>query len=147
MAEKDYDYKMHTAEHILNSVMDRMFGCGRSFRSHIEKKKSKCDYRLERILSETEKEAVEATVNRIIAENVVLTEEFMSRAEAEAGGYFTGKLPSDSGDRIRIVRIGRYDACPCIGPHVRSTGEVGKFIITSVDYESGILRIRYRLGS
>lgn len=145
MAEKDYDNKMHTAEHILNSVMDRMFGCGRSFRSHIEKKKSKCDYRLERILSGAEKEAVEAAVNRIIAENVVLTEEYMSRAEAEEGGYFTGKLPPDAGERIRIVRIGKYDACPCIGPHVKSTGEVGKFIITSVDYESGILRIRYRL--
>ena len=28
---------MHTAEHILNGTMVRMFGCGRSFSAHIEK--------------------------------------------------------------------------------------------------------------
>jgi len=48
------DQRMHTAEHILNQTMVRMFGCGRSFSSHIEKKKSKCDYRFERALSEEE---------------------------------------------------------------------------------------------
>lgn len=145
MAEKDYDNKMHTAEHILNSVMDRMFGCGRSFRSHIEKKKSKCDYRLGRCLSDTEINAVEVAVNSIIEEDIGLTGEFLTRSEAEAGGYFTGKLPSDAGERIRIVRIGNYDACPCIGPHVKSTGELGKFHIASVDYENGILRVRFKL--
>ena len=35
---------MHTAEHILNQTMIRLFGCGRSRNAHIEKKKSKCDY-------------------------------------------------------------------------------------------------------
>ncbi|MBR4973989.1 MAG: hypothetical protein IKY60_00235, partial [Bacteroidales bacterium] len=35
---------MHTAEHILNQTMVRMFGCPRSKNTHIEKKKSKCDY-------------------------------------------------------------------------------------------------------
>jgi Ser-tRNA(Ala) deacylase AlaX len=144
MAEKDYDRKMHSAEHILNSVMDRRYGCGRSFRSHIEKKKSKCDYRLERNLSESEISSVENEVNMIISENIELTEEFVSRSEAEAS-FFTGKLPPDAGDRIRIVRIGKYDACPCIGPHVGLTSEVGKFIITTVDHEAGILRIRFRL--
>jgi Ser-tRNA(Ala) deacylase AlaX len=31
---------MHSAEHILNQTMVRMFNCGRSFSNHIEKKKS-----------------------------------------------------------------------------------------------------------
>ena len=35
---------MHTAEHILNQTMIRMFGCERSKNTHIERKKSKCDY-------------------------------------------------------------------------------------------------------
>jgi misacylated tRNA(Ala) deacylase len=144
MAEKDYDIKMHSAEHMLNSVMDRWYGCGRSFRSHIEKKKSKCDYHFERKLSESEITSIEQEVNKIISENIVLTEEFVSRSEAEAS-FFTGKLPPETGDRIRIVRIGNYDSCPCIGPHVRSSSEVGKFVITTVDHESGILRIRFRL--
>ncbi len=45
-----YDPQMHTAEHILNQTMVRIFGCERSFPSHIEKKKSKCDYRFDRPL-------------------------------------------------------------------------------------------------
>jgi misacylated tRNA(Ala) deacylase len=144
MAEKDYDRKMHSAEHILNSVMDRRYGCGRSFRSHIEKKKSKCDYHLHGNLSDSEVISVEEEINKIISENIPLTEEFVSRNEAEAS-FFTGKLPPDAGDKIRIVRIGKYDACPCIGPHVAETSEIGKFIITTVSHEEGILRIRFRL--
>lgn len=37
---------MHTAEHILNGTMVKMFGCPRSRNAHIERKKSKCDYLL-----------------------------------------------------------------------------------------------------
>ena len=34
----------HTAEHILNATMVKMFGCPRSRNAHVERKKSKCDY-------------------------------------------------------------------------------------------------------
>jgi Ser-tRNA(Ala) deacylase AlaX len=144
MSEKEYDNKMHTAEHILNSVMNRMFGCGRSFRSHIEKKKSKCDYKLDRPFTDIELQRVEEAVNEIITNDIAIAEEFVSRNEAEAH-YFTGKLPVDAGDRIRIVKIGNYDACPCIGPHVRSTSEIGSFSITTADWNEDILRIRFKL--
>ena len=144
MSEKEYDNKMHTAEHILNSVMNRMFGCGRSFRSHIERKKSKCDYKVDRQLTEIEIQSVEAAVNEIIAKNIELTEEFISRKEAEAN-YFTGKLPSEAGDQIRIVKIGNYDACPCIGPHVKSTAEIGQFSIATADWDQNVQRIRFKL--
>ena len=145
MAEKEYDPRMHSAEHILNSVMNRNFGCGRSFRSHIEKKKSKCDYRLDRMLTEDEVAQTEAEVNHIISLNIKLSEEFISRAEAEKK-YYTGKLPHDAGDNIRIVKIGDFDACPCIGPHVSNTSEIGKFFISSADYEDCVVRIRFKLS-
>ena len=38
----------HTAEHLLNQTMIRMFGCERSRNAHIERKKSKISYILER---------------------------------------------------------------------------------------------------
>ena len=66
MPGKEYNPAMHTAEHILNSVMDKMYHCGRSFNSHIEDKKSKCDYRIRKGLSDKEVTAVERTVNEII---------------------------------------------------------------------------------
>lgn len=136
---------MHTAEHILNSVMDKMFGCGRSFNSHIEKKKSKCDYRIKKMLSEVEIRAIEHTVNEIISLHIPVGEKFVSRAEADIK-YFTGKLPDDAGEMIRIVTIGNFDACPCIGQHVKNTSEIGKFSIVSVDGGDGVVRVRFRLN-
>ena len=48
---KQYHPQMHSAEHILNQTMVRMFNRGRSFSNHIEKKKSKCDYHFDRNLT------------------------------------------------------------------------------------------------
>ena len=145
MPGKDYNSAMHTAEHILNSVMDKMYHCGRSFNSHIESKKSKCDYRIKKGLSEKEVRAVERTVNEIIKLRIPVGEEVVSRREADKR-YFTGKLPDDAGDNIRIITIGNFDACPCIGDHVSNTSEIGTFAIISADFDEGVLRIRFRLN-
>jgi len=144
--KKDYDPAMHTAEHILNQTMIRTFGCGRSFNAHIEKKKSKCDYRFDRPLTQVEIISLEEAVNRIIRANMPVAEHLILRGEAEER-YFTGKLPADAGARIRIVRVGDYDACPCIGRHVRSTADIPGFRIVSTAYENGVLRIRFVLQS
>lgn len=45
---------MHTAEHLINGEIDRRYGCGRSFSAHIERKKSKLDYRLPKPLTDDE---------------------------------------------------------------------------------------------
>lgn len=145
MSGKEYNPAMHTAEHLLNSVMDKMFGCGRSFRSHIEEKKSKCDYKIKRCLSKGELTAVENTVNEIIKLNILVGELFVSRGEADEK-YFTGKLPENAGEKIRIITVGNFDACPCIGQHVSNTSEIGEFSITSCDFEEGVLRIRFVLN-
>src|SRR5665811_412353 len=141
MPGKEYNPAMHTAEHILNSVMDKMYHCGRSFNSHIEDKKSKCDYKARRALTDREVAAVERTVNEIIKLNLPVGEEFVGRREADEK-YFTGKLPETAGDPIRIITVGSFDACPCIGQHVANTSEIGMFSVTSADFNDGILRIR-----
>ena len=146
MGKKDYDPAMHTAEHILNQTMDRMFACGRSFNAHIEKKKSKCDYRFPRPLAAEEISAVEGAVNRIIDQNLPVTERMVTRSEAEAR-FFTGKLPADAGETIRVVSVGDYDACPCIGRHVRSTSDIPGFQLLSASHENSVLRIRFTLQS
>ena len=142
---KIIDPRMHSAEHILNQTMDRMFNCGRCFSAHIEKKKSKCDYSFDRKLSESEIIEIQARVNDVIQQNMPVSEKMISRTEA-LRDYNTEKLPADSGDRIRIVYMGDYDACPCIGPHVKSTREIGTFRITTTSFEDGVLRIRYKLS-
>ncbi len=117
-----------------------------AFNAHIEKKKSKCDYRFPRPLTPEEVMAVEAAVNRVIEENLPVSEHVVDRVEAEKS-YFTGKLPAEAGERIRVVRVGDYDACPCIGRHVRSTAEIPGFRIVSAGHENGVLRVRFALRS
>jgi misacylated tRNA(Ala) deacylase len=142
--KKDYFEPMHTAEHILNATMAKMFGCPRSKDTHIERKKSKCDYLLPEDPGAEGIAEVEGRVNEQIARNLPVTVEFMSREDA-AGLVDLTKLPEDAGERLRIVRIGDYDACACIGAHVRNTSEIGRFRVLSHDFEGGRLRIRFKL--
>jgi Ser-tRNA(Ala) deacylase AlaX len=144
--KKNYDPRMHSAEHILNQTMNRMYQCGRCFNAHIERKKSKCDYHFKKALNADEIEEIQSRVNRIIQSDLPVAEGFISKSEA-IRRFNTEKLPDDVGDRIRIISIGDYDHCPCIGPHVKSSAEIGKFRITSTAFEDGVLRIRYKLGN
>jgi Ser-tRNA(Ala) deacylase AlaX len=141
---KSYDPQMHSAEHILNQTMVRMFGCERSFSSHIEKKKSKCDYHFERALTQVEENDLTSQINHIIEKHLDITEKQIT-LEAAKRSYNLKRLPEESGDAIRIVSVGDYDDCPCIGPHVRNTSEIGKFQMVSTSFEEGILRIRFKL--
>lgn len=144
---KEYtDHRMHTAEHLLNQTMVRMFGVGRAFSSHIEKKKSKCDYKFSRDLTGEESAEIESRVNEAIKADLPVRETFVSREEA-AGKLDLGRLPEGTGgEKLRVVLIGDYDACPCIGPHVASTAEIGGFRIVSTGFESGVLRVRFKLA-
>lgn len=142
---KDYaEPRMHTAEHLLNRTMTLMFGCGRAFSSHIEKKKSKCDYRFPRALTPEEHAEIERRVNEAVRADLPVKETFLTRAEA-GGKLDLGRLPPDAGDRLRVILIGDYDACACIGPHVASTAGIGEFRIASSSWEAGVLRVRFRL--
>jgi Ser-tRNA(Ala) deacylase AlaX len=144
MNEKLFDPRMHSAEHIINQTMIRMFGSKRCFSAHIEKKKSKVDYHFERGLPAIEVEELQNRVNKIIEADLPVSEEFISRREAERV-FNLDRLPETVGDTIRIVRIGDYDACPCIGPHVKSTKELGRFRVISASFDQGVLRIRFKL--
>jgi len=143
-SNKEYNPKMHSTEHILNQTMVRMFGCERSFSNHIEKKKSKCDYHFERILTQDEVTIIENRVNEIILQDLLVMEEFYSKKDAQTK-FNLSKLPEDAGNQIRIIKIGEYDACPCSGLHVSHTKEIGYFKIISTSFEEGILRIRFKL--
>jgi misacylated tRNA(Ala) deacylase len=142
--EKQIDPRMHSAEHILNGTMVKIYGCARSFTAHLEKKKSKCDYRFERDLMAEEARLIETKVNEVIASDAQVREEFLDR-QAASGRFDLHRLPDNAGDTVRIIHVGEYDACPCSGPHVRSTREIGTFRIVSTSHEGGVLRIRFKL--
>ena len=135
---------MHTAEHILNQTMVRMFGCPRSKNAHIERKKSKCDYLLSDAPTAEMMAEVERKVNEVIDRHLPVTIEFMPLEQA---GEIVdlSKLPDDVRETLRIVRIGDYDACACIGTHVSNTSEIGHFKMLTYDYTEGRLRLRFKL--
>lgn len=142
---KDEYPPMHTTEHILNQTMVRMFGCPRSMNAHIERKKSKCDYDLASGPTADQVAEIERRVNEVIAQGLPVTEEFMPREKA-AAIVDLRKLPPDASDTLRIVRVGDYDACACIGAHVSNTREIGgKFSIISSDFADGKWRVRFKL--
>jgi misacylated tRNA(Ala) deacylase len=143
-SEKQIDSRMHSAEHILNGTMVKTFGCARSFSAHLEKKKSKCDYRFDRNLTEDEVKGLEAKVNAVISSDARVYEEFLDRQTA-SGKFDLHRLPEDAGDVVRIIHVGDYDACPCSGPHVQQTCEIGTFRIISTSHENGVLRVRFKL--
>lgn len=64
---------------------------------------------------------------------------------AVPAGVDLSKLPVDASNTLRIVRIGDYDVCACIGVHVERTSEIGMFKIISYDYNEGVLRLRFKL--
>lgn len=143
-AKKLYNEPMHTCEHILNQTMVRMFGCGRSVNAHIEKKKSKCDYLLANAPSDTQIEEIISTVNKVIDMHLPVYEELMSREEASEIVDLS-KLPIDATETLRIIKVGDYDACACIGKHVENTSELGRFEIISHDFENNRWRVRFKL--
>ncbi len=142
---KRYDPRMHSAEHILNQTMVRMFNCGRAVSAHIEPKKSKCDYRIDRDLTPAEIAEIEQRVNEVIRADLPIRAVLKPRAEAAQEIDLT-RLPADAGETVRIVTVGDYDACPCSGEHAASSGTIGSFRIISTDRQNGLLRIRFRIG-
>jgi len=136
----------HTAEHLLNQTMDRMYHCGRSKNAHIERKKSKINWPLPAEPTQEEIARIEQTINELIAQDLPVTYEFVTRDNVPAD-VTLAKLPEDASETLRLVRIGDYDVCACIGTHVKSTAEIGSFRITSTSYNEGVFRIVFKVNN
>ncbi|MBQ8601126.1 MAG: hypothetical protein IJ413_01055 [Bacteroides sp.] len=136
----------HTTEHIVNRTMVNLFGCGRAISAHIERKKSKLDFALPQCPTEAQIAQIEETVNEVLRRNLLVTMEYISQDEA-MGRFDMKRLPEGASDTVRVVHVGDYDECLCIGAHVSNTSEVGTFKIISHDYKEGVFRMRFKILS
>lgn len=136
----------HTAEHLLNQVMVRMFGCERSRNAHVERKKSKINYILDHKPDRKEEKEIERMMNELIEQDLPVTYEFVDRNHIP-DDVKLDRLPDDASETIRLVRIGDFDVCPCIGKHVRSTSQIGRFEMlgTNWDQSTRSFRIRFKV--
>jgi len=136
----------HTAEHLLNQTMIRIFGCDRSFSAHIERKKSKMSFRLDHKPTRQEEKEIERRMNELIEADLPVTFEVVT-LDCLPPEVSAERLPQAVSDTIRLVRIGDYDVCPCIGRHVRSTGQIGRFEMlgTNWDEQQRSFRVRFKI--
>ena len=128
-----------------NQLLTLMFGCERSKNAHIERKKSKINYNLSECPTAEQIAEVERKMNELIAMDLPVTYEFVTRDNI-LEGVKLDKLPEDASETLRLVRIGDYDICPCIGKHVESTKEIGTFKITSTSFNDGSFRIVFMVN-
>ena len=136
----------HTAEHLLNQTMVQLFGCERSHNAHIERKKSKMTFIVDHKPDRKEERLIADRMNELISADLPVTFEYVSR-DNMPNDIRADRLPADASDTIRLVRIGDYDVCPCIGKHFRSTSQIGRFELlgTNWDEPTHSFRIRFKV--
>jgi Ser-tRNA(Ala) deacylase AlaX len=125
--------------------MDRLYECGRCFNANFEERKCELEYHFDHELTEREISKIQSWVNKVINSNAKVTESYISKDFAEKL-FNMYKLTYNTDNRVRIMRIGGYDARPCLGQHVESTAEIGTFKITNTTFEHGVLSINYKLN-
>ncbi|MDQ7797608.1 MAG: hypothetical protein RDU76_01520 [Candidatus Edwardsbacteria bacterium] len=136
------DPRQHSAEHILTAVFGQLFN-GKLLDTRFKGTKVRCDFSvqsglpLEQIIAQAE-----AKANGIISQNLDVTFEQMTAAEAAA--YCSlHRLPEGAQD-VRLVRIGQDVITPCSGPHVKNTSEIGRLHIRTWNLvEPGLIRLTF----
>jgi len=135
--------KLHTATHLLHQALRDVLG------PHVQQKGSnitaerlRFDFSHPQKMAPEEIEKVERIVNEKIAADLPVTMEITTVEDAKARGalaLFTERY----GEQVKLYAIGDYSLEVCGGPHVESTGRIGRFRIQKEEASgSGVRRIR-----
>lgn len=135
--------RLHTAAHLLHAALRKLFGENiRQKGSDITPERLRFDFTFPGKMTDAEKKTIEDEVNRTIEMDLDVTMEEMPFEDAVKSGalhFFREKYS----DRVKVYSIGDYSKELCGGPHVKHTGEIGKFkIIKEESASGGIRRIR-----
>jgi alanyl-tRNA synthetase len=121
----------HTATHLLHESLRRVLGDHvMQAGSAVRPDKLRFDFTHEKALSEEEREQVEELVNEQIfaAQPVRTFETTIDEARTLGAQMLFGEK---YGDIVRVVEIDGFSRELCGGTHVRSTAEIGPFVILS----------------
>jgi alanyl-tRNA synthetase len=147
--KRDATRRNHTATHLVHAALKEVLG------THVKQAGSvvapsylRFDFTHYQPMTDAEIREVEDLVNRYILQNEPVTTNLMALEEAMRSGavaMFGEKYGSD----VRVLRVGdgKFSMELCGGTHVRATGDIGSFKITSDEaIASGVRRIRAITG-
>ena len=134
--------KYHTATHLLQAALRKILGKHvQQAGSNITEERLRFDFTHPSPLTPEQIKAVEDLVNQKIAANLPVKMEVMSFEESQKRGalaFFKGRYPP----QVKVYFIGDFSCEVCAGPHVKATGQLGKFrIIKEESCGSGKRRI------
>ncbi|MDP8202926.1 MAG: DHHA1 domain-containing protein, partial [Candidatus Tenebribacter mawsonii] len=151
-AEIDFERRMdiarnHTVTHLLHKALKRVLG------EHIQQKGSylhpdhlRFDFTHFKQVSRHELDIIERAVNAEIRRCLPLKTEVMDIEKAKKEGA-VALFGEKYGETVRVVSIGEYSKEFCGGTHLKFTGEIGLFKITSESsIAAGIRRIEAITG-
>jgi alanyl-tRNA synthetase len=132
----------HTGTHLLHKALQEVLGDHvRQAGSAVRPDKLRFDFTHPRALEPNERERVEQLVNERIFENLPVHAFLTPIEEARKLGAMM-LFGEKYGDIVRVVEIPGFSRELCGGTHVRSTAEIGAFVLTSeTSVGAGVRRI------
>jgi alanyl-tRNA synthetase len=147
--KRDATRRNHTATHLVHAALKEVLG------THVKQAGSvvaptylRFDFTHYQPLSEAEIQEIEDLVNRYILENHPVNTNEMAIEEAMRSGA-VALFGEKYGSSVRVLSVGggEFSRELCGGTHVRATGDIGAFKITSDEaIASGVRRIRAITG-
>jgi misacylated tRNA(Ala) deacylase len=121
--------RMHSCLHLLSSVVDGAVTGGQ-----VGPEKSRLDFDLPD--SSLDKQAITATLTRLIIEDHVVTPRWVTDAELDAQPDLVKTMsvaPPRGAGRVRLIDVAGVDLQACGGTHVARTGEIGPVRVTKIE--------------
>jgi alanyl-tRNA synthetase len=134
---------LHTATHLLQAALRKVLGNEVTQNgSNITDDRLRFDFTFSRKLTPEEVEQIEKLVNDIIAKDLAVEQSFMKYDDAIAKGALAF-FKENYGEEVSVYHVGDFSLELCGGPHVETTGHLGKFKITKQKkIGAGVMRIR-----
>ena len=134
-ARRQAHRRFHTATHLLCALLPYpVDGCS------ITETYARLDFHTDEPF---DKEAIQAGLNRLVAEAHAVGHRWISEDELDANPGLVRSMsvqPPRGLGRVRVLEIEGVDLQPCGGTHVANTAEIGGIVVTKIEKKSAKTR-------
>jgi alanyl-tRNA synthetase/misacylated tRNA(Ala) deacylase len=134
-ARRQAHRRFHTATHLLCALLPYpVDGCS------ITEAYARLDFHTDQPF---DKEAIQAGLDRLVAEAHPVRHRWISEAELDANPGLVRSMsvqPPRGLGRVRVLEVEGVDLQPCGGTHVANTAEIGAVVVTKIEKKSAKTR-------